>query len=57
MKDENYLKNSTNMDQKGTNPGQTKKNPVGARFFTAVQTVLGAHPASCTMGTGSLSRG
>ena len=27
--------------------------PVGARFFTPVQTVLGAHPASCTMGTGS----
>ena len=27
-------------------------NPCGARF-SPVQTVLGAHPASCTMGTGS----
>jgi hypothetical protein len=27
--------------------------PVGARFFTPVQTDPGAHPASCTMGTGS----
>jgi hypothetical protein len=27
--------------------------PVGARFFAHVQTLLGAHPASCTMGTGS----
>jgi hypothetical protein len=27
--------------------------PVGVRFFTAVQTGPGAHPASCTMGTGS----
>ena len=26
----------------------------GARFFVTVQTGLGAHPASCTMGTGSL---
>ena len=25
----------------------------GARFFTPVQTSPGAHPASCTMGTGS----
>jgi hypothetical protein len=25
----------------------------GARFSAEVQTVLGAHPASCTMGTGS----
>jgi hypothetical protein len=25
---------------------------VGERFFTRVQTGLGAHPASCTMGTG-----
>jgi hypothetical protein len=31
--------------------------PVGARFFEAVQTGPGAHPASYTMGTGSLSRG
>jgi hypothetical protein len=27
--------------------------PVGARFFAHVQTDPGAHPASCTMGTGS----
>jgi hypothetical protein len=27
--------------------------PVGARFFPHVQTDPGAHPASCTMGTGS----
>jgi hypothetical protein len=27
--------------------------PVGARFFASVQTGPGAHPASCTMGTGS----
>jgi hypothetical protein len=26
---------------------------VGARFFAHVQTDPGAHPASCTMGTGS----
>jgi hypothetical protein len=31
--------------------------PVGSRFFTSVQTGPGAHPACCTMGTGSLSRG
>jgi hypothetical protein len=30
---------------------------VGARFFAAFQTGPGAHPASYTMGTGSLSRG
>jgi hypothetical protein len=28
--------------------------PVGARFFAHVQTGPGAHPASCTMGTGSV---
>ena len=28
-------------------------NPVGARFSAPVQTDLGAHPASCTVGTGS----
>jgi hypothetical protein len=28
--------------------------PVGARFFAHVQTGFRAHPASCTMGTGSL---
>ena len=27
--------------------------PVGARFSAHVQTGPGAHPASCTMGTGS----
>jgi hypothetical protein len=26
---------------------------MGARFFAHVQTGRGAHPASCTMGTGS----
>jgi hypothetical protein len=31
--------------------------PAGARYSAAVQTGPGAHPASCTMGTGSLSRG
>jgi hypothetical protein len=30
-----------------------KKIPVGARFLAHVQTGPGAHPASCTMGTGS----
>jgi len=28
----------------------------GARFFAPVQTGPGAHPASCTMGTGSFLR-
>jgi hypothetical protein len=28
----------------------------GARFFAPVQTGPGAHPASCTMGTGSFPR-
>ena len=31
--------------------------PVGARFSAPVQTSPGAHPASCTMGTGSLPGG
>jgi hypothetical protein len=30
-----------------------KKVPVGTRFFAPVQTGPGAHPASCTVGTGS----
>jgi hypothetical protein len=30
-----------------------KSIPVGARFFAHVQTGPGAHPACCTMGTGS----
>jgi hypothetical protein len=34
-------------------PGIEKKIPVGAKFFAHVQTGPGAHPASCTMGTGS----
>jgi len=29
---------------------------VGARFYASVQTGLGAHPASCTMGTGFFCR-
>jgi hypothetical protein len=32
-------------------------NPVGARFSAPVQTSPGAHPASCTMGTGSFTGG
>jgi hypothetical protein len=28
---------------------------VGVRFFTHIQTGPGAHPASCTMGTGSFT--
>ena len=31
--------------------------PVGARFSAPVQAVPGANPASCTIGTESLSRG
>jgi hypothetical protein len=34
----------------------SRSNPGGARFYAPVQTGPGAHPASCTMGTGS-SRG
>ena len=34
------------LDGPGSNPG-------GARFSAPVQTGPGAHPASCTMGTGS----
>ena len=50
------------MDKKGQNERkkrkhEQKKTPVGARFSAPVQTGLGAHPASCTMGTGSLFRG
>ena len=33
------------------------RTPVRARLSTPVQTDPGAHPASCIMGTGSLSRG
>ena len=31
--------------------------PVGARFSAPVQTGPGAHPTSCTMGSGYFSRG
>jgi hypothetical protein len=31
-------------------------NPVGARFSAPIQTGPGEQPASCTLGTGSLSR-
>jgi hypothetical protein len=34
----------------------SKKVPVGARFFAHVQTGPEAHLASCTMGTGSFPR-
>jgi hypothetical protein len=34
-------------------PGIEKKIQVGVRFFAHVQTGPGAHPVSCTMGTGS----
>jgi len=33
--------------------GPGNRIPVGVRFSTPVQTGPGAHPASCTMGTGS----
>ena len=36
--------------------GPGDRIPVGARFFASVQTCPGAHPASYTMGTGSVSR-
>jgi hypothetical protein len=34
--------------------GSEKKIPVGVRFLAHVQTGAGAHPAFCTMGTGSV---
>jgi hypothetical protein len=34
-------------------PGIESRKGEGARFFAPVQTGLRAHPASCTMGTGS----
>ena len=37
--------------------GPRIKSSWEVRFWAPVQTVLGAHPASCTMGTGSLFRG
>jgi hypothetical protein len=36
-----------------TSKNRAKKIPVGARFFAQDQTGPGAHPASCTIGTGS----
>jgi len=39
----------------GSNHGY--RIPVGVRFSAPVQIYPGAHPASCTMGTGSHSRG
>jgi len=39
---------ATRWTVRGSNPGR------GARFFASVQTGLGAHPNSYTMGTGSL---
>jgi hypothetical protein len=33
--------------------GPVDRIPMGARFFAHVQTGPGAHPAFCTMGTGS----
>ena len=47
-------------DEKRTVQENTKKKktpPVGATFSAPVQTVPGAHPASYTMSTVSLSRG
>jgi hypothetical protein len=41
------------MDQRGKSPDRQKKNPGGARFSLAVQNCPRAHPASCTMRTGS----
>jgi hypothetical protein len=44
----------TTKGKKGQKKGQLwyNKNPGGVRFFAHVQTDPGAHPASCTMGTG-----
>ena len=35
--------------------GRGIESPVGATFSAPVQTGPGAHPASCTMGTGSFT--
>ena len=35
--------------------GWTVRIPVGSRFSVPVQTGTGAHPTSCTMGTGSFT--
>jgi len=39
--------------KKVTKESHAKKIPVGVRFSAPVQTTLGLHPASYTMGTGS----
>ena len=36
---------------------QKTKIPVGVRFFAPIKNGPGAHPASYTIGTGSISRG
>ena len=41
------LRLNTGWTVRGSNPGEAR--------FSAVQTGPGAHPASCTMGTGSFS--
>jgi hypothetical protein len=57
MQDKKKDFNSTNGPKGKTQELIQKKIQVGARFFVAIQTGPGAYPASCTMGTGSLSRG
>jgi len=37
----------------GITTGYGYRIPAGARFFAPIQTGPGAHPASCTVGTGS----
>jgi hypothetical protein len=37
--------------------GSGERIPLEARFYAPVYANLGAHSASCTMGTGSLSQG
>ena len=44
---QSVLRHATGWTVRGSNPGG------GVRFSASVQTDPGAHPASCTMGTGS----
>jgi hypothetical protein len=44
---------SNSVTLKGNSHGPGIESRWGARFFAHVQTGPGAHPASCTMGTGS----
>jgi hypothetical protein len=44
-------------DGRATRYGLDVKSRWGARFYATAQTESGAHPASCTMGNRSLSRG